>query len=451
MAAAATAAFASLPKTGRPQPHEHTTLAAITLTLPPHAAALVGTAGPLVVALATGTKCLPGSKRAPDGSALHDCHAEVLARRALVRWLYDELFATAGDASTSLVMGPDRALRPGVELSLFVSHPPCGDAAILHAEAEGDPPCVAPAAAPDEQSQGRTGAKPMVRSTSEGAAGRASPCQCLPVAGDVESYASPQATGVVRRKPGRGEPTLSVSCSDKLAKWSVLGAQGALLGGLLSRPVYLRRVALAATPETQGAVLAAAHRALVDRTALCRAQMGDAAPPPLRLQAVALPEEGLHALGVAAGGAPPRRVPSGTSVIWWAPPSATWRVKPAAKGLILETCEVPHGIVGGLFEAVSGKYGARAGRACGGADRVPPEGQSLLCRAALLRRFAEVATALGVADMLVDREACAGTAPYHRAKERANPGYVAAWAGMLAPPLPLFDGWILKPRAQPPV
>lgn len=48
--------------------------------------------------------------------------------------------------------------------------------------------------------------------------------------------------GVLRTKPGRGERTLSLSCSDKMAKWNIVGMQGALLTLLLKTPVYLSSV-----------------------------------------------------------------------------------------------------------------------------------------------------------------------------------------------------------------
>ena len=46
------------------------------------------------------------------------------------------------------------------------------------------------------------------------------------------------ATNVLRTKPGRGERTLSMSCSDKIMKWNAVGAQGALLAHFLSSPIY---------------------------------------------------------------------------------------------------------------------------------------------------------------------------------------------------------------------
>ena len=52
-------------------------------------------------------------------------------------------------------------------------------------------------------------------------------------------------TGVLRTKPGRGDPTLSMSCSDKIAKWLVLGLQGALLSVFLKEPIYLDAIVVA--------------------------------------------------------------------------------------------------------------------------------------------------------------------------------------------------------------
>lgn len=46
----------------------------------------------------------------------------------------------------------------------------------------------------------------------------------VPQQGDVEGGL--QEPGLLRRKPGRGTPTLSMSCSDKLAKWQLCGWQG---------------------------------------------------------------------------------------------------------------------------------------------------------------------------------------------------------------------------------
>lgn len=109
VAKAALATFRCLQGNGKPQPHEYTVLSAIGVSYPcdPNKSSLPAVSphhnnrSPdedyelAVICLATGTKCLPASQRTPDGSALNDMHAEVLCRRAFVRWLIEEIEAAA--------------------------------------------------------------------------------------------------------------------------------------------------------------------------------------------------------------------------------------------------------------------------------------------------------------------------------------------------------------------
>lgn len=44
-----------------------------------------------VVAIATGTKCLNGEYISDQGLVVNDCHAEIVARRAFLRFLYSQL------------------------------------------------------------------------------------------------------------------------------------------------------------------------------------------------------------------------------------------------------------------------------------------------------------------------------------------------------------------------
>ena len=101
--------------------------------------------GPLqVVAAGSGTKCLGASRRGVKGDTLNDCHAEVVARRSLVAWLYSEAVHTvtasdnnpAGDdgsqqAHPFLIFDPKTgvlSMASDTSLHMFVSRPPCGDA-----------------------------------------------------------------------------------------------------------------------------------------------------------------------------------------------------------------------------------------------------------------------------------------------------------------------------------
>jgi hypothetical protein len=71
----------------------------------------------------------------------------------------------------------------------------------------------------------------------------------VPSAGDVEI--GPQLLGVLRRKPGKGDPTLSLSCSDKIARWACLGLQGCLLSSVLQEPLYLSTLVVSVPAAAQ--------------------------------------------------------------------------------------------------------------------------------------------------------------------------------------------------------
>ncbi|MEG7750694.1 hypothetical protein U2087_15725, partial [Listeria monocytogenes] len=60
---------------------------------------------------------------------------------------------------------------------------------------------------------------------------------------DVEDVMA-QTEGKIRIKPGKGDRTMSLSCSDKIARWNLLGIQGCMMSSIID-PIYLRSVILA--------------------------------------------------------------------------------------------------------------------------------------------------------------------------------------------------------------
>lgn len=101
-------------------PGQYTILAAFVLACPGAAK---------VISLATGSKCLPTTRFPETGDALHDSHAEVLARRGAVRWLMEEVRrASAGQQGSAwLLKASDGkySLKDGVHTHMYVSTVPC--------------------------------------------------------------------------------------------------------------------------------------------------------------------------------------------------------------------------------------------------------------------------------------------------------------------------------------
>lgn len=213
----------------------------------------------------TGMKCIPVSKLpSAHGTILHDWHAEVLAIRALNHFLLEECKAILAEARPSLYLRrrtddddddadpsagacqqPPFVWRDGVSLHMYCSEAPCGDASMeLTISAQADAaPWAAPLPRHLMERNGLTFPPP-----SDGT--ETTPDLLL------LGRACFDHLGVVRRKPARPDapPTLSKSCSDKLALrqcTSLLGSAASLLVG--PRGLYLESLVLPASQFSQTA------------------------------------------------------------------------------------------------------------------------------------------------------------------------------------------------------
>lgn len=207
--------YNALKKTGKPRIYEWTVLSGIVLK---DAKGVLS-----VVALATGTKCLGDSTLAKSiseetGSRIGDSHAEVLARRALIRYLYDQIdLILSGFKSQvfSLTNENKIQLNNRISFHFFSSQTPCGDCSILPKEEVYDNEMPPSKIRLIDDSNGHVIAEPHYKDIHRTGA------KCV----QKEEKQDPRLPGInyhimgpLRTKPGRGDPTSSLSCSDKIAK-----------------------------------------------------------------------------------------------------------------------------------------------------------------------------------------------------------------------------------------
>lgn len=174
------------------------------------------------ISCATGTKCVGEDQIDNDGMILHDSHAEVLARRGLVRylslWLLKAMHFPACEEEVlcpiekSTICNPCNSrsaspyrIKKSWKFYLYISDSPCGDATIYPSAITGQ-----------DTFTGAKLVKPiegiLINDTGH----------CLREAGE-------QSVGALRTKCGRSDITHrsnAMSCSDKLCRWIILGLQG---------------------------------------------------------------------------------------------------------------------------------------------------------------------------------------------------------------------------------
>ena len=194
-----------------------------------------------IVAMGSGSKCINGHNLSDNGTAVQDCHAEVVARRAFMRYLYSQAKIEADKSIFEMVENGKLKVKSSILFLLYISKPPCGDATLFtRADAGGhrDPTeggkCK-PYWNPKFRKEKKMG---LLRKKIESGQGNV-----LLSSHNVQSWEKLKFPGSALSSASPNERLATMSCSDKILKWNTLGLQGALLSRIME-PVYLSAVVI---------------------------------------------------------------------------------------------------------------------------------------------------------------------------------------------------------------
>eukprot|EP00794_Sanderia_malayensis_P016706 gene16706-18400_t len=186
-----------------------------------------------VVSIGTGNRCITGDRLNLEGKTVNDSHAEIICRRAFLHFLYSEIGKFHSKKESLFENGGLNGrlqVKDGVTFHLYISTAPCGDGALFSPRdsATEDPSAVADAPR-DHAPVFSSKQQGLLRTKIEDGEGT------IP----IDPNDGPQTwDGIVMGKRLR-----TMSCTDKVCRWNVLGLQGALLSHLID-PIYLETITL---------------------------------------------------------------------------------------------------------------------------------------------------------------------------------------------------------------